>query len=260
MRQNLKKLFRTAQNYFPAFKSAKDGLYLHGRRTLGIPHDQDFRALRLLNDAEGDYVDIGANHGQSIESIRLYRPRVRLVSFEPNGLLAQVLDRRYAHDKLFEIRPVALGACAGEFTLFTPVYNGFVYDGLASLDRASAAEWLSPQTLMGFDPNKLEIIEQQCKVECLDDQGLSPAFVKIDVQGLEYSVLKGGLRTLRSCTPVLLIEACELDAEIGALLSEYGYQTWAFSSGAFVSGTNQSGNRFWMTPEKTKMANQRAKM
>jgi hypothetical protein len=88
----LKKMARTVQSEFPFLKEVKDGFYYRSRRMLRRPHEDDFRALTFIpDDLPGCWLDIGANHGQSIESIRLYKPSVRLLAFEPNPLLAALV-------------------------------------------------------------------------------------------------------------------------------------------------------------------------
>ena len=89
----MKKLIRTIQSEVPFAKPAKDVWGLWSRRLLRRPHETDFRALSLLPD--GCYIDIGANNGQSIESILLFRPSAQVVAFEPNPRLAAKLAHRY---------------------------------------------------------------------------------------------------------------------------------------------------------------------
>lgn len=76
--------------------------------------------------------------------------------------------------------------------LFVPVYKKFVYDGLASLDRDFASNWLSAETLYWFSAANLTMLETTCTTERLDDLGLDPIFIKIVVQGFQYQVIKGG--------------------------------------------------------------------
>jgi hypothetical protein len=40
----------------------------------------------------------------------------------------------------------------------------------------------------------------------LDDLGINPKFIKLDVQGFEYDVLMGGLETIKSNRPIMIIE------------------------------------------------------
>src|SRR5262249_31818933 len=135
---NLRKAVRTAQSAFPVVKGVKEFLHYRGRRLFRIPHERDFEVIRLLSKYENSFVDVGANQGQSIESILIFRPDAQIVSFEANPRLAEKLRKRYAARPSIRIYPTGLGDRPGEFTLYIPSYNGYVYDGLASFDREAS--------------------------------------------------------------------------------------------------------------------------
>jgi len=250
MNERIMKLFRTLQSEFPFLKEAKDSLYFVARRKLSIPHERDFKALALIPEsAQGCFIDIGANQGQSIESILLVKSNAQIVSFEANPGLAQKLVRRHQDRKNVRVRTCGLSDSPGTFTLFVPSYKGFVYDALASLDRVSAASWINEKTVYGFDPAKLTVAQLQCSLETLDAQQLAPIFIKVDVQGHEYSVLNGGRETLRRYEPILLIEAFRDDPRTVRLTEELGYQEYYFDGSSLKLGTPSNGpNSFLITP------------
>jgi FkbM family methyltransferase len=248
MGETIRKGIRTLQSQFPVLKDAKDAYYRHSRRLLRVPHESDFRALSLIPEALGGcYVDVGANHGQSIESILLFRPSAQIVSFEANPGLAEKLRRRYARRAGIRVEAVGLADRVDTFKLFVPSYNGFVYDGAASLDRVSAASWVSPRTVFGFDPAKLDIAEIECHVETLDGYRLDPIFIKIDVQGFEYQVLHGARQTLERCQPLLLVENFRSDERLVRLMGELGYEEFYHQDGTLRRGNSPRENSFLMT-------------
>jgi FkbM family methyltransferase len=254
MNEKIMKLFRTLQSEFPFLKDAKDGLYFFARRRLAIPHERDFKALALIpKSAEGCFVDIGANQGQSIESILLARPNAEIVSFEANPGLAQKLVRRYQERHSVQVRTCGLSDAPGTFKLFVPSYKGFVYDALASLDRAYAVSGISEKWMFGFDPARLSVAELQCSLDTLDAQQLAPIFVKLDVQGHEYSVLSGGKETLRRYEPILLVEAFRDDPRTVQLIKELGYEEYYFDGSSLRKGApSSSPNSFLLTPGRFK--------
>ena len=246
----LRRLLRTAQNFFPAAKGWKDRFYYYMRKWLRIPHERDFRVLRLIPDRPDDlYLDVGANHGQSIASIRLFKPRVPIVSFEPHPVLAAEIRRLYGTDRALDLRETGLGSEAGTLELFTPAYRGFVYDGLASFDRANAERWLSAETVYGFDPGLRTMTTRTCPVARLDDLGLSPTFIKIDVQGLEFEVLRGGAETLTRCRPILFMEDPDHDPRIAALLRPLGYREHWFDGRKLVEGVSPRETSIMLTDD-----------
>jgi FkbM family methyltransferase len=249
---SLSKLLRTLQSEFPGLKGLKDSYYYHSRKLLSKPHESDFLALRFIpDDLPGCYVDVGANHGQSIEAIKAVKKQARVYSFEANGMLAERLIARYRGRADITVQPFGLADEELQLTLYVPAYNGFVYDGLASFDKASAANWLSPDTLYWFSPKKLVLQETTCNTRRFDDQGLQPLFIKIDVQGYEYQVIKGGVATIRQHEPILLIEDFHWEAEIGSLLGGLGYQQYLFDENGFYPARDDSTmNKFLMTPRR----------
>lgn len=247
----IKKPARTAQSYFPFLKETKDAFYRRSRRLLRVPSERCFSAIKLFADVfEGSYVDVGGNTGQSIEAIRLYAPRSRIISFEPNPGLARQLSHRYRNDPLIIIKDVGLADTQGRMGLYVPSYRGFVYDGLGSLSLEEASGWLGPDTLYFFDPEKLKVQAYECAIETLDMQNVIDAvFIKVDVEGTEYGVLKGGLETLRRCRPVLLIEDIQEKPMIQGLLEPLGYSPYQFERNRFSPGY-LGGSTFLFTPDR----------
>jgi FkbM family methyltransferase len=247
-----RKLLLTVQSELPFVARAKERVYFYTRRSLGIPHETDFRILALLSSYQSSsracYVDVGANKGQSIESILLFHPSAQIVSFEPNPGLANELAVRYRHRQNVQIVAQGLADAAGQFTLFVPSYGRLSCYDLASLDRYSAANWINEERIFGFDPRRLSTVQVQCQVSTLDSHNLSPVFMKIDVQGYEYYVLKGAIETLRRCEPILLIEDYRGDSRTVQLAQELGYEEYCFDGRSLTKGANRGDNSLLLTP------------
>jgi FkbM family methyltransferase len=233
----LKKLLRTAQSEVAFLKEPKDRIYFQSRRLLRRPHEKDFWALAGIPDIlPGCYVDVGGNQGQSIESIKLVKPNASIISFEANAELATKLAKRYANRADVQVRPYGLGDEDTDAILYTPVYKNFVYDGLASCIRDHATTWISPSAVYGFDQKKLELRESLCQIRRLDDQCLTPIFIKVNVQGFGLSVFNGGIRTVQQFEPVLMVESLSDDPQLAKLLKDNGYEEYRFENGAFHRG------------------------
>lgn len=240
---------RTLQTHFPALVEAKFWLQRTYRAARRRPFEPEFALLKYVDvGSDRHIVDIGANRGQSIDAVRLYHPRARIVAFEANPELAQRLVRRFGRATNVTINAFGLADAIGRFPLHVPFYRGWMFDGLASLDRESAAGWLNEKRIAGFRRELLEIREVTCEVKRLDDQGLAPVFLKIDVQGAEAAVLRGGAETLRKYHPILLIE---VDGEPPELLAELGYREFALRNGRLrpVTGpADRRSNNIFLTP------------
>lgn len=234
------RLIRAIQSELPGAKTGKEAVTRSLRRIMRKPHEPEFAIISRLKPEGQSFVDVGANAGQSIESIRLFAPDAALHAFEANAGLARRLEARYERDRDVTIHPYGLGREVGRFTLHVPRYRRMVYDGLASIDFQEASNWLNPERVFGFRPDQLTIESMGCDVRPLDDIGLDPCFVKIDVQGLEHDVVLGGIETMRRSEPLLLIEAPS--DELCKLLADVGFSDLAYSGGMVAPGENRSSS------------------
>lgn len=227
----VRKLGRTAQVHIPFLRGLGKAGESGVRRLLRAPHDADFKGLRrIARPPKALCLDVGANRGAAARSIRALWPDARVVCFEPLGPLAEQLGRRSG--LAVEVHALALSDQSGTFDLYAPVYNGLLFDGLASLDRDAARSWLGPDTVYGFRPDRLQLRRIPCRTETLDAFGYAPFLIKIDVQGRELAVIQGGLRTILDHRPVILAENDALEVgRILDLLAPAAYRCFAFRDG-----------------------------
>ena len=247
----IRKAIRTAQNFFPALGETKNDVYHWSRKTFGLIHDPDFAALAGLPLSYDDlFLDVGANRGQSILSMRRFRPEAQIVSFEPNPLMFRWLEGHFRDQPGVRLANYGLSDRAGSRRLYVPHYRGFTYDGLATFSRETAEKYLSSDTLFGFDPALLTLDIHVCQARTLDSLKLSPTFIKIDVEGCEHEVLAGGVRTLRACQPVLMVERFYPNDALADLLDDLGYVEVEPCRGGFRRGETDRPNMFCMTPAR----------
>lgn len=244
----MEKLVRTLQVNFPYLLDAKFAFKSFVSRALKRPQESDFRALSLFPDLEGAvYLDVGANRGQSIEAILMLTRNSSVVSFEPNPLLGDKLERKFGKDQRVVINGFGLGNQEGKYNLYIPYYKAWMYDGLASFKRESASGWLKDQ-VYGYEERYLRVKEVECRIKRLDDLGLAPFFIKLDIQGYEFEALTGGEETLTKYEPILLIESP--DVEIAQYLKALGYRFYRFEHGRLMPDVMGFRNTFFMTDAK----------
>lgn len=242
-------LLRSAATRYPRLQNFRFLMQRWTHRLLRHPVEGDFRALSFMKLAPGEQaVDVGANRGLCTDAIRLYWPKASIVAFEPNELLAEWLAARFASDPGVSIRNNALGDQPGQFTLYVPFYRRYMFDGLASLKPETATELLTPSHIAGFNAALLSVRELNCTVSRLDDFHLRPGFLKLDVQGFEREVIRGGVETLTAHEPIILMEnSIGYHAED---LLERGWHSFALLDGKLVKGRRGTLNTFYMTPAR----------
>lgn len=184
--------------------------------------------------------DIGGDQGiYTLFFARKVGGQGRVVTFEPNPtsykqILANVELNKFHHVK---VRNIGLGERKGKLT--------FVFPGLDP-GRGSADEKIQQQILHEKGTRVTEI-----EINALDDEIAEwklpqPDFTKIDVEGLEMSVLLGMKQTLLNHRPRLLIEIHGADVEsktknikqVVAYLLECGYNIHHVESGANITNSN----------------------
>jgi FkbM family methyltransferase len=174
-------------------------------------------------------VDIGANEGQWISAFMTFAEVGRLAAFEPNPEAFTLLQARLGQRPNTRLHNLALGD--EHSTVDLNVMNSSPMSSLLLPTELIRREY-TPAT---------EVVRQvPVKLVPLDDVITDDApvdLMKIDVQGVEHSVLRGARKTLRR-TRAVLIETNFTshylgDGSFGTLFShlttELGFEFWDVS-------------------------------
>jgi FkbM family methyltransferase len=153
------------------------------------------RALR-----PGDrFVDIGANMGYfATYAARLVGPAGRVIAVEPDPRAATLLAENVALNELGNVEIVA--AAVGDV------------DGTLQFNLAEQLGWSSAVEHAGMSTAR-QISVPVTTVDLLVAERLAeaaPRLIKVDVEGLEFLVLKGATETLRLARPAFLLEVNHL--------------------------------------------------
>lgn len=244
-----RKVLRSLAFRFPVVRRAANSsvrywAYFWLRRV----HDEDFRAFTGLSRRRPMlYLDVGANQGMSALAIYTVDPDARVLSFEPNPAHARHLDRIARRFSSFSWRPYGLSDASSTAPLFVPSYRGVEISGLASFDRDAAFGWLDADRIFGFDRTELTVEESVLELRRLDDLDLAPDVIKLDVQGFEKNVIDGGIDTVRTHLPVLLVEDVEPGSDLAALLTDrLGYRPFTMVDDVLVEGLRPARNSFFL--------------
>jgi FkbM family methyltransferase len=201
---------------FPAKDSAV-GACLRDHGEFARP-ELDF-LLACAKAATGTLVDVGAHIGSLCLPFAAARPSWRVIAVEAHPELAQLVHGSAERNGLSNVQTLAVAA--GE----APGLAEFPAVGLGSSGNFGTLGFRS-------DPS---LPRRPVGVRPLDD--IAPddtRLVKVDVEGFEPQVLRGGRRVLRELRPVWLIETHRKDLqerqEVAALLHAEGYRLfWFFS-------------------------------
>jgi FkbM family methyltransferase len=114
-----------------------------------------------------------------------------LFAFEPLPHLAELLRRRFPRVHVHECAlSDHTGAAAFQHVINDPAYSGLLR---RIYDRP--------------DPQIEEIVVRVDRMDNLVPPDCDVAFIKIDVEGAEYHVMRGGIATIQRCRPIIVFEA-----------------------------------------------------
>ncbi len=152
------------------------------------PWLKDFKFKTIL--------DIGANEGQFADKMHSLFPNTMIYSFEPIPEAFARLDKNFAEIKQIKGINLALGDAAGEIS-----FN-------KNESSASSSFLDMAETHMESFDFAVKTVPIKVKVDTLDNVMSKenfelPMLIKIDVQGFEDKVIKGGTDTIRKAAMVI---------------------------------------------------------
>jgi FkbM family methyltransferase len=196
----------------------------------------DARLVAMLATHSVNVVfDVGANTGQFGTMLRSAGYRGRIVSFEPLSTARAELARASRGDIQWEIADqAAIGATDGDIAIH--ISGNSVSSSV--LDMLSAHSDAAPESAyVGSENVPLRRLDGMAP-KFLHPQ--SVAFLKIDTQGYEDRVLRGGVKTLARAVGlqlemslVSLYEGQRQFDEMYASLQQEGFELWGLSP-AFI--------------------------
>lgn len=153
-------------------------------------------------------VDVGGNIG--LHSIRFAQKFKKVITFEPVTNNFECLQKNSELFENIELIKKGLGSNKLIHDIVIPAYSDNC--GLYSLSD--------------FKNYNGDVISETIEVDLLDSFKTSPNLLKIDVQGYDLEVLQGGLLTIKTFRPVIIVEVetFELQEAINKLMKNVEYK------------------------------------
>jgi FkbM family methyltransferase len=233
-------------NLLPWLLRDSSRFLIRGLKARFLAQRIEFRLIRQHVRTTDTVCDIGANKGSFVFWLSRWCRNGRVIAFEPQPQLAQLLGRLTRSLRLdnVKVEAKAVFSEAGQADLFVP--KDFS-PGASLVSKDAGAN--------GFDTISVPMVR-------LDDyfaDGEQITFMKVDVEGAELQVFNGAERILREQSPLLIFE-CENRHLSGARVEDvFAYLNALGYAGHFVAGNRlvpvsmfdaavhqkQDGDRFW---------------
>jgi FkbM family methyltransferase len=179
-------------------------------------------------------IDVGANVGQmSLEMAELVGPTGRVVAIEPAEGNLRIL-RDHLNGNGFADRVEVLAAVGAE------AHGGVMSFFVAgeSADAVGSGHSTVARALEGVDRHEVRVAKVSIDGVCRE-RNMSPAVIKIDVEGAELAVLEGARDTLERARPTLRIgfhpfafaDVLEASDRLRQLLAAHRYRLEAPANG-----------------------------
>jgi FkbM family methyltransferase len=215
----------------------RDGTFLVNRHDIFIGQAVDVygeyvpeeaRFLRALVKPGDNVIEVGANMGAHTVGLAKAIAPGLMVAFEPQPNLYALLQAQIALNHLSNVRALNAGCsdCAAELNITR-------YDYLEDGNFGGC-------TLGDGDGDLVAVVR-------LDDVIATDReirLIKIDVEGMEEAVIRGGIELIKRCKPLLYVEhdRVEKSRSLVACLLELGYRLWWHVPPLF------SGDNFFAEP------------
>jgi FkbM family methyltransferase len=158
-------------------------------RDLVLEANRIDQALRRLIGRRSNCIDVGCHIGSMLSFLTRLAPEGKHMAFEPIPQKVKWLRRKFPE---VDVRQVALGETPGKLTF----YESLSRSGFSGMRKTG-----DPQDVYH------EFVVDCQRLDHYIEEGRPISFIKLDVEGAEFSVLRGAVELIRRDHPTLLFES-----------------------------------------------------
>jgi len=193
---------------------------------------ENFKPVEEVIKSAKVIFDVGANIGSTALYFAMENPGAKIFSFEPQPETFEKAKKNIALNSFKNIRLFNIGL--GEKATSLKLYQ--VIDNNPAMNRIMPGEHDFPFTMVQI--NTLDEFCNEQRIQAID-------FIKIDVEGYEYFVLKGGYKIITISHPVIYLELYDHG------LKKHGYSAAGLVELLYEMGYTNITNAYNLSPVDT---------
>ena len=189
--------------YFKVFMGPLKGMYIHQsfrhgiKKILGLYEPEVTKTVVNLTKGASVCIDVGCHVGYiSLAMLKGMGLNGKLVCIDPIKEDIDLINKTLKKNKASNFITLAIGLGDENKKMTAGVY---LDSGMARFSDSKFSNDVIPHTQGTFEIKTMDTVCKELNITKVD-------FIKIDVEGYEYKVLKGAKELLTSSKPKLLIE------------------------------------------------------
>lgn len=170
--------------------------HLDVERIIKKRKEREMLVLNKIVPKDKPVFDIGANYGDYTYLLEKIVPANKIYAFEPIPDLYKRLKKVFPKSNIFDF---ALSNYEGIATFKIPYVNNKMLKSRGTLQLQIKEKNETSKTIIDVNTITLDKFLENHKLDAI-------GFIKIDVEGNELNVIKGGVNTIKKYKPTLMIE------------------------------------------------------
>ena len=218
-------------SFFESMVRSHPLLYYYARQLVKYTNifEEDAIGTKFLKFKTNlNIIDVGASDGMASKFFLSNLNVSKIICFEPDKNYVKILKNL---NKKVIVKPYAIGEKTKQTTVYYPEYSLFGRRYRLITYCYYNKDILKKQLELDFKfRTKLKIIKQKIKIQKIKKINFKIDLIKIDVNGYEFSVIKGIREIIKRDRPALLIETGSETNKIKKFLKTYSYGHYIYSN------------------------------